>query len=226
LANGGEQVGSEDAKTPTSAQHAALGDATPTTPALLTEDAAERPQVEEEQERSEGEQATDKPEEPAIESECARKPQKTKPSFDGEWKMVRYEGDWEAWMLDVGVGWAMRKAASATGYGVNATWLSIKGTQDEIRITCRSLKGTTVQDVKINGSEQDDLDFVTSKQIKVIAEWEDMGDHFSFTVRAGPSEKGTVSVPLARRFLLGDEMILEWTNCKDALVRMVFAKKS
>jgi len=118
------------------------------------------------------------------------------------------------------------KAAAATGYGVNTTFASIQGTQEQVRITARSIKGTTVQDVKINGCEQDDLDFVTSKQIKVTAEWEDFFGPMSLTVRVAPSQQGPVSVPLARRYLQGDEMVVEWANCKDALIRMIFAKQS
>jgi len=220
----GEQAASDAAKQPSSAQDTTSSDAAPAAPAALGEDASASPRKQEERDSDE---TTQDQEVQAIESEHAEKQEeKAKPSFNGEWKMVRYEGEWEAWMLDAGVGWILRKAAAASGYGVHTTLASIQGTQDQVRITARSIKGTTVQDVRIDGCEQDDLDFVTSKQIKVTAEWEDFGGRMSLTVRVAPSQQGPVSVPLARRYLQGDDMVVEWTNCKDALVRMIFAKQS
>merc|ERR1719277_489852 len=71
-----------------------------------------------------------------------------KPDFSGEWKMVRYEGDFETWMKEAGVGWASRKAASAAGFGVGGTFVSIQQSEKHITIKSKSAIGTTSQELR------------------------------------------------------------------------------
>jgi len=150
-----------------------------------------------------------------------------KPDFNGEWKMVRYEGDFETWLKEAGVGWASRKAASAAGFGVNGTFASIQGTEEQIRIQSKSIKGTTLQELKLDGSEQDDKDIVHGTPIRVIPHWEDIDGKTVLTVEAPASKNksGTVSTPLTKRYIDGDSMTVERTNASGTLVRLVFVKE-
>jgi len=150
-----------------------------------------------------------------------------KPDFSGEWKMVRYEGDFETWMKEAGVGWASRKAASAAGFGVNGTFVSVKQSGEQISITSKSIKGTTLQELKIDGSAQDDADLISSKAIKVLPRWEEVNDSMTFTVEAPASmNKGdAVTTPLTRRYLQGESMVVERTNSSGTLIRLFFSKE-
>jgi len=160
------------------------------------------------------------PEEPAV-------TEAPKPDFSGEWKMVRYEGDFETWMKEAGVGWASRKVASAADYGVNGTVASIQQTAEQINIKSKSIKGTTLQELKFNDSEQDDTDVVSSKPVKVVVRWEEVDGRMTLVVEApvAKSKSGSVSVPLTRRFLEGESMIAERTNCSGTTVRLFFSKE-
>merc|ERR1712228_155431 len=170
-----------------------------------------------------GEQAI----QPDSTSEKVEVKESPKPDFGGDWKMVRYEGDFETWMKDAGVGWASRKAASAAGFGVNATFASIQQSEGQISIKSKSMKGTTLQELKINGCVQDDADLVSSKAIKVVPRWEEVSGVMTFTVEAPASmNKGdSVSTPLTRRYLDGGSMVVERTASSGTLIRLFFAKE-
>jgi len=169
-------------------------------------------------------EAAEEVEEEALEAEAPAAP---KPNFSGEWKMVRYEGDFETWMKEAGVGWASRKAASAAGFGVGGTVASIQQSEERITIKSKSIKGTTLQELRLDGSEQEDADVVSSKPIKVVVRWEEVDGRATLIVEAPASKNaaGSVSVPLTRRFLDGEGMIAERTNCSGTVVRLFFAKE-
>merc|ERR550532_1563123 len=123
------------------------------------------------------------------------------PNFSGEWKMVRYEGDFETWMKEAGVGWASRMAASAAGFGVNGTFASIQQSETQITIKSKSIKGTTLQELRFDHDDQDDADVVSSKPIKVSVRWEEEKGISILVVEAlaAKNKAGSVSVPLTRR---------------------------
>jgi len=150
-----------------------------------------------------------------------------KPDFTGEWKMVRYEGDFETWMKEAGVGWASRMAASAAGFGVNGTFASIQQSETQITIKSKSIKGTTLQELRLDSGDQDDADVVSSKPIKVSVRWEEEKGTTILVVEApaAKNKAGSVSVPLTRRYLEGDGMIAERTNCSGTVVRLFFVRE-
>merc|ERR1712129_203076 len=115
---------------------------------------------------------------------------------------------------------------SAAGFGVNGTFASIQQTQTQITIKSKSLKGTTLQELKIGGDDQDDADVVSSKPIKVAVRWEELDGRAILVVEAleAKNKAGSVSVQLTRRYLDGDSMIAERTNCSGTVIRLFFCE--
>merc|ERR1719512_281563 len=101
-------------------------------------------------------------------------------------------------MKEAGVGWALRKAAAAVGFGVNKTYHSIQAHRETIKIVTRNPKGTFVKDFRIDGTEQDDEDPLDRSPIKVRVCWEDM----AVTMRAFKTKAGNlVDLPTTRRYM-------------------------
>jgi len=156
------------------------------------------------------------------------KEEMAKPDFRGEWKMMRCEGDWDAFMKEVGVGWALRKAAGAQGYGVNKNVHAIKITGELISIETRTGLGTYVREFKANRSEHDGEDPISKKPIKILAYWEEVAGRMSLTQEGyTPAAKAGGPVkkqPLARRWLEGTDMVVEQTTANGVIVKSFFSK--
>lgn len=154
---------------------------------------------------------------------------KQTPDFTGVWKMVKYDGDFQEFMKEMGVGWALRKAANAVGYGVNATYHTIEMTPERIKVTTKNPKGIFVKDYTIDASEQDDVDPVTKEPIKVVPTWawEEGNSIAILKVEAYKPSKneGKKEMPLTRRYLEGPIMIMEQTSPNGITVRRLFEKQ-
>lgn len=150
---------------------------------------------------------------------------KLKPDFTGVWKMIRCEGDFDGFMKEMGVNWALRRAAGAVGYGVNATFHTIRASETEIHVETKNPKGIFVKDVQIDGTEQDDVDPVHRKPIKIIPYWEVTADKVTLTMEAFmPVTNGeAIKMPLTRRYMEGASMVVEQTSPEGVVVRRVFA---
>lgn len=156
----------------------------------------------------------------------AEEPQKMpNPDFTGEWVMVRYEGDMNEFMKEMGVTWAFRKAAGAVGYGVNKTFHSIVGNDERLHMTTKNPKGTFVKDLRVDGTEQDDVDPVHNKPIKIIPYWEALGNRVNLTIEAYmPEGKGDpIQLPITRRYKEGISMVVEQTSPLGVVIRRIFA---
>lgn len=80
-------------------------------------------------------------------------------SFNGSWKLARAEGDWDAFLTEVGFGWAKRKFVAGLGYGVGALKEDIQqemvGELVHMAVTTTSPMSTVENMYTINGEEQD-----------------------------------------------------------------------
>jgi len=63
-----------------------------------------------------------------------------KSNFNGKWKLVRSEGEGEAFLVDCGMGWAMRRAAAAMSYGVGELFQTIQ--IDDLKISSTNEGGS------------------------------------------------------------------------------------
>lgn len=156
------------------------------------------------------------------------KEDKPKPDLQGEWKMARYEGDWDAFMKDVGVSWAMRKAAGASGYGVNKTVHAIKLSGERISVETRTFAGAYTREFEPNGCDQDAEDPLTKKPVKIVPFWEELGGRMALTMEGYvPAAKvgGEIKkLPVTRRWLDGSSMVVEQTSPSGFVVKSYFSR--
>eukprot|EP00448_Togula_jolla_P003507 CAMPEP_0170609950 /NCGR_PEP_ID=MMETSP0224-20130122/22393_1 /TAXON_ID=285029 /ORGANISM="Togula jolla, Strain CCCM 725" /LENGTH=273 /DNA_ID=CAMNT_0010935281 /DNA_START=79 /DNA_END=900 /DNA_ORIENTATION=- len=140
------------------------------------------------------------------------------PDFRGTWKMTRCLGNFDAFMKEMGISWALRKAAATVGYGVNTTFHTIEQNGDVFSCTTKNPKGVFVRTLVINGAEQDDVDPVDKKALTVIPSWDGQAIHIECRVKDG------ADMPLTRRYLEGDVMVMEQTSPKGVAVRRFFER--
>lgn len=149
------------------------------------------------------------------------------PDFNGKWKMVACEGDFDAFMKEMGVAWALRKAAQAVSYGCGSTFHTVEHTEEHFKVETKNPKGTFVRNFRIDGSEQDDEDPVEKKHIKVVPFWEALEDKTVLTVEAYmPMANGDPrKFPLTRRYMRDASMIVEQVSPAGVKIMRVFRRE-
>mmetsp|Transcript_69684 Transcript_69684/g.219967 ORF Transcript_69684/g.219967 Transcript_69684/m.219967 type:complete len:147 (-) Transcript_69684:142-582(-) len=142
-----------------------------------------------------------------------------RPDFSGKWTVVRIEGDMDAFLKESGVSWMVRKMASGMGYGVGKQKQDIAHSGDQLEIVNESPMGKVTITMVINGQEQT---AVTPDNEKVLATpcWEPDGA----TLRVESRKPNGGAVPLQRRFMRGDEMVMELTSPKGTAVSRIFSR--
>lgn len=154
--------------------------------------------------------------------------EQARPDLSGDWKMARCEGDWEAFLKDVGLSWVLRKAMGASGYGVNKTIHSIKVTGERISIETKTAAGAYTREFEANGVEQDDEDPLTKKPIKIVPCWGELAGRMTLTLEGyTPAAKagGVIKKqPITRRWMDGASMVVEQTAPNGVVVKSYFSK--
>lgn len=144
--------------------------------------------------------------------------EKPKVDFSGEWICTRVEGDFDTFLKELGVGYMLRTAASAFGYGVNRLTNRILQTDAVIEIHTWSPRGDQTLVLHTDGVEQDTVD-VEGNPIKAVARWEDAVLVISCR-RLDSSDK----MPLTRRYITGGEMCIHQTSPGGITIERYFAR--
>jgi len=120
------------------------------------------------------------------------------PDFSGNWLMTGYEGDAEKFMLDLGLGWAVRKLAKSLGMGVNKTKSDIVHDLVKNTLTITNTDAQNKQSnlfLEINGTEQ--ISTVDGNSQYAAPRWSTDGQMIEAECR---DEKGPM--PSSKRFLV------------------------
>ncbi|CAE7928663.1 unnamed protein product, partial [Symbiodinium sp. KB8] len=140
-----------------------------------------------------------------------------RPNFSGDWMMVKAEGDMDAFLKEMGVGYVMRTFASSFNYGVGVTSTLIEHKGSQLKITMKTPKGTSTSTIHINGTEQGSVDPMEDRPLRVLPQWE--GKVLVVSSRRADSAE---SLPTNRRFLQGVQMIVESTTQSGLVTRRIF----
>jgi len=141
----------------------------------------------------------------------------SRPDFGGRWLLARNEGDMEALLKEVGLPWVARKAASAMKYGVGQVKSSIMQSQDVITIETVTPMKTFSKTIAVDGVEHDMVD--DGKSFRTLSRWES-----NVLVTESRLVKPAKTFPIARRYLDGEEMIVENKLVDGKLVKQVFVR--
>lgn len=157
----------------------------------------------------------------SVQSMPALPTQSETEDFSGTWVMRRAEGDFDGFMKEAGVGWALRRAAGVAGFGVDRTFHHIehtKGDREFFKVTTKNPKGTFVKECYIDGTEQGEIDPLDKKPITVVPSW----DGNKFKLEAFCADRGPLPVTL--RYMDGGEMVVEQRSVLGITVKRVFMR--
>lgn len=156
-----------------------------------------------------------------VASQCLEE-ETQKPDFNGKWKMVQHEGDWDAFLQEMGVSWVARMAFTAAGHGTNTTFNNIRVSGLHFSIESRTFLSSCTSVFEANGHEQYDMCSATNTRCKIVPYWEesDDGSLILTTQRLLPVAKdGAITeLPLVRRWLDGKRMVVEWKSLASGVV--------
>lgn len=141
----------------------------------------------------------------------------SRPYFGGRWLLAHNQGDVDALLKEIGLPWVARKAASTMKYGVGQVKSSILQSQDEITIETVTPMKTFSKTMVVDGVERDMTE--DGKSLKTASRWE-----HDVLVTESRLVKPAKTLPTARRYLDGEEMIVE-SQCGDGqVVKQVFVR--
>lgn len=153
------------------------------------------------------------------------------PGLSGDWTMARHQGNFDAFLTEVGAPWVARQAAGAANYGVGKRIEVMKLNGENLTMEMRTpFTGTTSREIRVNGCEQDSYDIMGKRAIKILPYWEKKDGRKTLAVeswvlpaRAGdPAEE----LPFQRRWLEGSEMVMENISAKGTSIKIFFSKTS
>jgi len=139
--------------------------------------------------------------------------------MSGHWVLSRVEGDFEALMIDAGVGWALRKMAKSMNYGAGIVTHDIEQEGNSLVIEFNNGPGqvTSTMRLAVGGGGQSTAN-EDGAPIVVDPRWE--GQCLVITGRAAD---GSAMRP-GKRFVSGQEMVCESTTSSGDVVRRYFAR--
>lgn len=144
-----------------------------------------------------------------------------KMDLSGSWVLARVEGDMDAWLKDIGVGWAMRAGAKAMKYGAGKMTNVIKMTGESMELTTWTPKGDHTSWLKLDGTESRNTDPMDGRSMLAVARWEGQ-DAISIVTRR--EDDGQV-MPTSRRYLRGAEMCVKQTTPSGLVAERWFVRQ-
>jgi len=145
--------------------------------------------------------------------------QAKRPDFNGSWRLIGVEGDFEEVMADAGVSWVVRKMARAAAYGAGILRQIITQDQDHITIEHCGAPMSGLTDFRIGGGEQKTFR-EDGKVIIANPTWYGKVLHVE-----GILEDGTPMQALRRYLNCESEMVIEVTTSTGWVVKRLFKKE-
>jgi hypothetical protein len=142
----------------------------------------------------------------------------SKPDFSGRWVLSSIEGDFDAFLADIGTKWMLRKMARSVGYGVGRSVQDISLDGDEFIVVSEGGPTITKLVLHIGGGEEQSIG-LDGDPVMVLARWE--GQALWMESRRMDGTK----LPPTRRYLDGEEMVVENSTSSGLMVRRLFTKE-
>lgn len=143
-----------------------------------------------------------------------------RPTFTGSWIVSRIEGDWDAFLVEMNVGFMKRKAIRLIGYGVGKLQEEILQYGDaSIVITSRSPMSTVRNELRIDGTQQDAQD-PEGAPVEMTVSWED-----DKLCSRGCHKNPRTPLPTVYRSISGDVMCTEMQSPAGCSVKRFFSRE-
>lgn len=137
-------------------------------------------------------------------------------NFSGSWRCEEVSGDMEAFLSDMGLGSALRKAAATANYGAGQQVQNISQRGDCFEVENILRTPVTIR-FRVGDGEQSTVDQV-GKPIVVDPKWE--GSSLWVTSRTQTGE----AIADSKRFIDGDAMVIEFISPQGTKVQRIFSR--
>mmetsp|Transcript_6167 Transcript_6167/g.14744 ORF Transcript_6167/g.14744 Transcript_6167/m.14744 type:complete len:192 (-) Transcript_6167:14-589(-) len=155
------------------------------------------------------------PRRPKSSASVGRLERSSDADISGKWMLASYEGDMDAFAIDTGIPWAMRKLANSLGWGVGKIEHTITQDGDNVQITAVGPKGTFTQNWVANGKKQKTVTLTAGTPFEGTPTWQ--GDEF--VVKDSTAE--------GRRRIENGKLVFEATSKKSGItIKQYFERKS
>jgi len=144
-------------------------------------------------------------------------------SFTGRWLLVRIDGDMDGFLKEIGIGYLVRSAVAAVGYGVGKMTNAITHEGDRITIISWSPRGTFTNALILDGVERPTVDPVEGRPMLATASWEK--GRQAIYIQGVLCQTGQ-RMPSSRRYFHGEEMCVEQVSPSGGIVRRIFARQT
>lgn len=143
------------------------------------------------------------------------------PDFSGSWLCIRVVGDWDRFLRDDGVAWALRRVAQGAGFGVGIQVQAIIQSGDELAVV-NAVHGFPGKEEQVlhraDGKLRTVID-LHGRKIESVTWWE--GDVLATKERL---KQGGHVLHTVRRFMAGEEMCTERTSPSGLVVQRYYRR--
>lgn len=147
----------------------------------------------------------------------------SKPDFTGSWVCSRVEGDWDSFLKEVGVAWALRKAIASMNFGVGRQTQDIDQTEEQISVknVVNSFPPREAISVfRLDGQEQEVVE-LDGQHTRSTTYWDDG----TVLVTEQHSIATLQPLPTIRRFMQGEEMCTTRTATSGLQVKRIYTRR-
>eukprot|EP00747_Dinoflagellata_sp_TGD_P022523 gnl/TRDRNA2_/TRDRNA2_129165_c0_seq2.p1 gnl/TRDRNA2_/TRDRNA2_129165_c0~~gnl/TRDRNA2_/TRDRNA2_129165_c0_seq2.p1 ORF type:complete len:254 (+),score=32.59 gnl/TRDRNA2_/TRDRNA2_129165_c0_seq2:53-814(+) len=141
---------------------------------------------------------------------------KVSPDFNGRWLCARVVGDMDTFLMDMGLGEALRRVAQDSKYGEGVQVQNVTQSGDLFLIE-NILKASTSSCFRVGAGDQRSTD-MEGRPIQLIPSWDGQILHMTSKKFSGDV------IVYSQRYLDGDEMVLELKSSRGTTVRRIFKR--
>merc|ERR1719221_71703 len=139
-----------------------------------------------------------------------------RPIFQGRWLLTGYEGDMDALLLEMGVGWAVRRLAKGFNYGVGTAVQDIAMNGEEMVLITESGHKTISMTATIGGEEAESIG-LDGELNYVTMTWEGR------SIRTESRSKDGKLAPPTLRYFEKSDMVVETRPSNGEIVRRFYS---
>mmetsp|Transcript_137101 Transcript_137101/g.292831 ORF Transcript_137101/g.292831 Transcript_137101/m.292831 type:complete len:250 (+) Transcript_137101:55-804(+) len=145
-----------------------------------------------------------------------------RPDFTGSWLCTAVDGDWDAYLREIGTSWPSRKAASSFAFGVRLQMQHIVQSGDRIEIEniVQSCPPRDSRCVYRTDGEQEDIVDLEGKPTKSTTRWEGS----TLVTEQCSDGDDRQPLPTIRRFMLGQEMCTSRSTARGLVVKRFYTR--